>query len=639
MGRRILWWAVMVSLGVWVWPSMAGSQQAPAEPEQTLEEVVVTAARVPESLSRTTADVTVITRQELERRQLTTVLEALRTVPALNVVQSGTSGSVTSVFARGGNSSHTLVLIDGVRVNSPTNGIFDFANVTTEGVERIEVVRGAASALYGSDGLTAVINIISRKGEGGPRSTVRVDAGSYQTFREQAQSSGRVGPVGYAVDVARMDSSGKFPHDEYNNTAGAARLDYQALPNLNLDLSARYTHAFKNLPAVPGRTDFNTGLLDGTQSSREDLTSVSLGASHAPTSWWDHRLQLSLVQDTVDFRDPLAAFPPPPSFPFSTPFDTETTRLAADWQHNIRPVAWDTLTLGFQIDQAKADQMDQFATRVVHKTLSDYAFYGQNQVTLWDRLILAAGVRGDENSTFGTHFSPKYSAAFLIPETSSKLRASYGEGFRAPSINDLAFPGFSNPNLKPEKNRSLEFGVDQGLWHDRIQMGLTWFQSRFRDLIQLSSGPLFIPVNVAHARTQGVEATLRVRPGFGLELAGGYTYLQTLDQNSQHLLRRPANTWNVAVNYAPWDRVNLNSTLLYVGKRNDVDPTTFATTTNFKYVKWDAGASVKVLDQVGLLRKLMAFAKLENILGVRYQEVLGFPALGRRYLIGMSGEF
>jgi vitamin B12 transporter len=629
MGRRSLWWAVMVSLGIWGWPSMARSQQPVVPQEQTLEEVVVTAARIPEALSRTTADVTVITRQDLERRQITTVLDALRTVPALNVVQSGTSGSVTSIFARGGNSSHTLVLIDGVRVNSPTNGIFDFANLTTEGVERIEVVRGAASALYGSDGLTAVINIITRKGEGAPRSSVRVDAGSYQTFREQAQSSGRLGPVGYAVDIARTDSSGKFPHDEYTNTAGAARLDYQALPNLNLDLSARYTHALKNFPAVPGRTDF-FGVQDPTQNSREDLTTVSLGASHAPTAWWDHRFQLSIVQDTVDFRDPQS---------LSSTSDTETTRLAADWQHNLRPVSWDTVSLGFQVDQAKGDQRDDSGALVLHKTLTNFAFYGQNQVTILDRLILAVGLRADENSAFGSHFSPKYSAAFLIPESGSKLRASYGEGFRAPSINDLAFPGFANPNLKPEKNRSLEFGMDQSLWHDRIQAGLTWFQSRFRDLIVASSGPIFIPVNVAHARTQGVEATLRFRPGFGLELAGSYTYLQTLDQNNQHLLRRPANSWNAAVNYAPWDRVNLNSTVLYVGKRNDFDPATFATTTNFKYVKWDAGASVKVLDQIGLLRKLMVFAKLENILGDRYQEVLGFPALGRRYMVGMSGEF
>ncbi len=595
-----------------------------------MEEVVVTAARIPEALSKTAADVTVITRQEIERRQLTSVAEALRFVPALAVVESGTPGSVTSVFARGGNSSHTLVMIDGVRVNSPTNGLFDFANLTTEGIERIEVVRGPASALYGSDGLTAVINIVTKKGAGTPRTTMQAEAGSYQTFRERAQSSGGVGPIGYSVDVARTDSSGKFPHDEYNNSTGVVRLDAQAASNLSFDFSARYTHAFKNLPGVPGRTDFLTGLPDATQSSREDQTVVSLGGTHAPTAWWDHRLQLSLVSDTVDFRDP--------EQPTSTT-NTDTTRLAADWQHNFRPVPWDTVTVGFQAEQAKGDERDQFGTRVLHKTLTNTAYYGQNQLTAWDRLVVGVGLRADENSAFGTHVSPKYSTALLIPETASKLRASYGEGFRSPSINDLAFPGFSNPNLKPELNRSLEFGADQSLWGERIQLGLTWFQSRFRDLIQLSSGPLFIPVNVAHARTQGVEATLGLHPGYGLDVLASYTYLEAAGEGGKPLLRRPANTWNLAVNYRLWDRINLNSTLLYVGKRNDIDPVTFQTTTNFKYVKWDVGASVTVLREVGVLRRLTAFGKLENLLGVRYQEVLGFPALGRRYLVGLSGEF
>lgn len=622
-------WAILLVLSLALWAPRAAGQQAPPEAEQTLEEVVVTASRIPEDVFKTAADVTVITRQELEQREVHTVAEALRSVPALNVVQSGTPGSVTSVFARGGNSSHTLVLIDGVRVNSPTNGLFDFANLTTEGVERIEIVRGPTSALYGSDGLTAVINIITRKGEGMPRGSLRGEFGSYQTFRERAESSGGIGPVRYSVDVAREDSSGKFAHDEYNNTSGAVRLDSQVAPSLSLDFSARYTHGFKNLPPVPGRTNFLTGLPDPTQSSREDFATVSLGATHKATSWWDHRLQLSMVDDDVDFRDPQQ--------PTSTS-DTETTRWAADWQHNLRPISWDRLTLGFEVDQAKGDQTDQFGAEVLHKTITNYAFYGQNQATLWERLILTAGLRTDENSAFGTHTSPKFSAAFLVRETGSKLRASYGEGFRAPSINDLAYPGFSNPNLKPEKNRSLEFGIDQNLWGDRIQAGLTWFQSRFRDLIQYS----FIlgkPANIAHARTQGVEATLGFHPGFGLDVVGGYTYLETLDQDGKSLLRRPPNTWNLAVNYAPWNRVNLNSSLRYVGKRDDIDPVTFGRTVNFKYVKWDAGVSVTVLNQIGVLRKLTAYGKLENILGVRYQEALGFPALGRGYLIGLSGEF
>ncbi len=634
-----------IMAGMLLWASALcpgrGEAQTPSDqgPELPLEEVEVTAARVPETLARTAADVTVITRAQLEQQQITTVADALRMVPALNVVESGTPGSVTSVFARGGNSDHTLVLIDGVRVNSPTTGMFDFANLTTAGVERIEVVRGPSSALYGSEGLTAVINIITRKGEGTPQGGIETEAGSYQTFRERGWSAGAAGPLRYSVDVARDDSSGKFAHDEYNNTAAAARLDAEVLPTLSLDLSARYTDAFKNLPGVTGRTDFLTGQPDATQSNREGLTTVSLGATHTPTDWWSHRLQLSYVEDDVDFRDPqedqeLAQG----LLTSSATGKTHTTRLAADWQHNLRPVSWDALTLGMQVEQAKGDQTDVSGATVLNKTFTNYAFYGQNQVTVWDRLILTAGLREDDYSTFGSHLSPKYSVAYLLPETNSKLRASYGEGFHAPTINDLAYPGFSNPNLKPEQNRSLEFGVDQSLWTERILASLTWFQSRFRDLIQYDYATSK-PENIAHARTQGVEAALTIRPGYGLNVVAGYTYLESLDDNGQPLLRRPENSWNFTVNYAPLKRVNLYSTLLYVGKRADTDPVTYADAENYKYVTWGAGASVTILERAGFLRNLRAHGKLDNILGVHYQEALGFPALGRRYTLGLSGEF
>jgi len=629
MEHRFSRWTCVTLLAGCFWASAAAGQAPPAEPEQSLEEIVTTAARIPETLLRTAADVTIITRQDLERRQITTVADALRTVPALNVVQSGTPGSVTSVFARGGNSNHTLVLIDGVRVNSPTNGVFDFANLTTDGVERIEVVRGPTSALYGSDGLTAVINIISKKGEGKPNVTVRADAGSYQTFREQARSSGAVGLLGYSVDLSRTDSSGKFAHDEMNNTAGAVRLDAKVDPTLSVDLTARYTHAFKNLPGVRGRTDFFTGLPDPTQSTREDQTNVTLGATHNPTSWYDHRIQLSYVGDDVDFRDPLE--------PLSTA-DTTTSRFAADWQHNFRPISWDALSVGLQLEQSSGESRDQFGGKLFSENITNLAFYGQNQATLWDRLILGVGARVDDNSAFGSHVSPKFSSAFLIKETGSKLRASYGEGFRAPTLNDLFFPGFSNPDLKPEENRSLEFGIDQSLWRDRIQAKLTWFQSRFRNLIQ-ALAPTFKPTNVAHARTQGLEASLALRPGYGLDVVGNYTYLDSRDDAGQQLLRRPQNTWNVTANYAVTTRVNVNSTLLYVGRRVDIDPVTFGRAENTKYVKWDAGASVVVVNEVWKLRKLTAYAKLDNILGVHYEEALGFPTLGRAYLLGVSGEF
>ena len=180
------------------------------------------------------------------------------------------------------------------------------------------------------------------------------------------------------------------------------------------------------------------------------------------------------------------------------------------------------------------------------------------------------------------------------------------------------------------------------MWQDRVLVGLTWFQNRFRDLIQFSGAT---PVNVDHARTQGVEATLTLHPGYGLDVVASYTYLESVSQSSvlatadnHDLPRRPANTWSLAVNYAPWSRVNVNTNLLYVGKRTmdtafDVGPT------NPKYVKWDAAVSVTLLERAGVLRKLAAHGKVENILGDQYEEAVGFPAQGRSYLIGLSGEF
>lgn len=592
--------------------------QERVEPE--IGEVVVTATRTADPMGAATKAFTVITAEEIEAKQAQTVREVLRTVPGVTLSQSGGLGTQTSTFLRGSESDHTLFLIDGIPVNSPSSGLFDLADLSTENVERIEIVRGPQSTLYGSAAMGGVVNIITRTGARPPTHRVRFEAGKHSTFRETLSSAGGGDRWDYAVAASRLDSEGQLVHDDYENTTLSGRVGWKPTPTTRLEFFSRFIDADKNLPPVAGRG------FDPDQNQKREFLQMGGAWSHSLTPWWDYKLTFARVTERLKFSDP----------PFA-PSLTETDVHDVEFLTSFRPTSQIVLTLGGQWKQDSADATSFSAT------VTDKAGYVQAQATLLDRLTLLGSARADDHSSFGSHTTGQVSGVYRILETGTAIRAGYGTAFRAPNLSDLflvipSIPGCcNNPNLQPERSRTWEAGLEQTLFGNLVTLSATSFYTRFTDLI------LFVfptPQNIDRARSKGVEAALELRPFDGLSLKGTYTFTEAIDENTrQPLLRRPKHLGSVAAIYQFGGRYSLTATALFVGKRPDLDPVTFATVTNSGYAKADVAAGATLAEKWGPLSAVRLTAKIENLLDKQYEDVVGFPALGLTYMVGVEAAF
>jgi vitamin B12 transporter len=440
-------------------------------PEATLPPVFVTSTRTEVPLEQVTASATVITAKDIEDQQAVTVLEALRTVPGLDVVQTGSRGTGTSVFIRGAEADQVLVLIDGVEVNSTTAGAFNFAHVTTENIARIEILRGAGGTLYGSQAIGGVINIITKKGRGPMEFGLSAQGGNGWTNRQTLCLSGEMGRLGYSFRGARMETDGFRPfNDDYRNLAASGRLDYKVTEDALLKGIFRFNNTdvglFNSNNFVPGGRDPN---------SREALTQI-LGK----VEWeqrilqnWDYRIAGSIFKEHIkdsDDPDPLADC----QF-FGFPCDSRTRSRfrpqisSAEFQTNYRFADWSTTTFGTEFKRRKAStssSSDGFSLGEINKAIRNMGYYLEEQIKLLgDRLIMIPGIRLDDHQTFGSEWSPSFSSSYLFRESGTRIRASYAEAFKAPTLNELFFPAgfgcaaFGNPDLGPEKSWELNAGV------------------------------------------------------------------------------------------------------------------------------------------------------------------------------------
>jgi len=597
-----------------------------AQEVERLEPVVVTATRIEEPLERIGASVSVITGEEIEARQYRTVEEALRAIPGLEVQRSGSPGRLTTVRIRGAGAQQIQVLIDGVRVKSTTSGDFDFADLTTDNIERIEVVRGPQSTLYGADAIGGVINIITKKGTGRPSGFVQAEIGNFDTFRERAGVSGAVGRWDFSLGVSRLDFGGQFRNDEHRNTALNGRVGL-ALPNRGqLSLTGRFTDAHRGLP-------FKTVFPDFDRNQEQDDTLFLLsGQWRQPwTAWYEHQLTLSTFGSELIFRDPPDPGETEPGFES----EIDVRRREVDWLHHVHLGKLDTVTLGLEWRGEEGTNRGNFS-----KSITTRAAWLQNELRLFDRFFLTAGVRHDDNSAFGEKTTWRAAVSYLLKATGTRLKGSFAEGFRAPTLNDLFFPGFGNPDLRPEESESWDAGIEQRFWQNRIWLGATYFRNTFKDLIQVvlvdPETFLFAPANVARARTQGVEVEGSIEPVDRLLLQVAYTHTDTEDLATGQPLRRFApNRWSLTGSYEPRDGLTLTAQALIVSSQFESE----ALGRNPGYTRVDAGVIYRLPWRPGPVRNLQLSARVENLFDEEYEEVKGFPALGTHYIFGLRGSF
>ncbi len=628
---------------------------APEEPVE-LGQVVVTATKTEVPIKNIAASVTVITREEIEARQATEIPSLLREVPGLNVAQQGSRGSTTTVFPRGGESNFNLVLIDGVKVND-AGGFFDFGDLSTDNIERIEIIRGPHSALYGADAMGSVIQIFTKRGKGPPRVEASFAGGNLNTFEEKISLSGSAARVGYSLAVGRTDTDGSLPiNNAFGETTVSGRLDYQIEKALDLNLTVRYTDSSFEFPTGGAGDRFDP--LDPHQFSDRQRLVLSGKVGHSFTPWWQQTFQLGWYEQDFASKD---------QFDLCCDFATlqstnEERRFSLDYFWNLTaPTVFDlsnlvTAGIGYEWEgfNQRTDGTDTpFPFSSSNKDSRDNkAFYLQDQLEWQKRLFLTAGFRVDDNSKFGAEVTPRISAAYIVPISETKFRGSYGEGIKAPSFIENFGTGspfvVGNPNLRPERSRSWEIGLDQPLLKGLADLSVTYFHNRFRDLIAFVGGsPSF--ENVQKAKAEGVEFAARIRPGYGLTVAGTYTFLSTkvLENDiggtelpvGAPLARRPKNSGSLTIDQL-WDRLHANLTVTFVGDRQDLDFRTFPAprVTNPGYTTVDVAASYLLLKDRLRLRELTLFGKILNLFDEKYEQIFGFSSPGITFLLGLRGS-
>ncbi|MBW2071515.1 MAG: TonB-dependent receptor [Deltaproteobacteria bacterium] len=655
---------------------MAAAIAVPAtaqeQEETTLAPVVVTATRTEVPVTELGVSATVITADEIQRRHITDVSQLLQNVVGLNISQTGSRGGTTVLYPRGGENNFTLIMIDGVHVNL-AGGDYDFSNLTTDNIERIEIIRGPQSALYGSDAMGGVINIITKRGQGKP--TIRLSTangahheGGRYIGEQKIGVSGGNERIGYSFAYGRIDDKGilNVNNDYYNNTF-SGRLDVYPSEIWEINLTARYADSKYEFPTELGgdRVDKSFPGLDPDQYQRDRDTVIGVQTRNNMLPWWENVFQLGFHRSDKTYDDPpnkQTALDAPPG----SHSESSETRATIDYHLNLRFARGEALksvfTAGYAYDREALD-LDSLATIVfgpppfgsfpstetADKSRHNNAFYLQEQLGLFNRLFLTGGVRVDDNSEYGSKTSPRGSVALDIRETGTKLRAAVGTGIKEPTFleNFGGFGAIGNPKLDPEKTFSWEVGVDQTLLNNKVALSFTYFNSKFKDLIAaVYEAPIFTFENIQKAEAWGLEFTFLAKPGPGLTLGGNYTYLNTevtddggltnlAFAKGKKLLRRPKHSASFFVNWL-WRQFNVNIRGTYVGDRDDLlfqalDTSPFYTFTtkrlqNNDYFTLDAAASYTTQIRQGPVQQLKFFVKGQNVFDNHYQEVIGYSS-------------
>ena len=620
------------------------------EPRDTVQlpEIVVTAARLPMPLASTTATVTVISGDELRSHGIETVADALRTVNGASVVEAGPLGGVTSLFLRGSESNMVRVLLDGVPLNAPGGGV-DLANLTTDDVDRIEIVRGPASVLYGSDAVAGVVQIFTKSGRGGARWAAAAHGGTFGSLGGDLTlaTGGTAADASMAVSHATTDGIYAF-NNGYREDVVVASAGLAPDDRTSARLSLRYTNAIYHYP-----TDGSGNVVYHNQFQTGSGVVASLDAGRYVTPRLEARVLLGLRENTArSDQEP------------NTPADTlgfyafwsidRLSRRSADvrlnWHLDTATVLTAGAALETEAERSANLSQSQYGPSPGGMAVSrrNRAYYAQAVAAAAPHVSVTAGVRLEDNEAFGTFATYRGGVAWHAGGT--RLHAAIGTAFKEPGFTDNYATGFvtGNPNLRPERSRSWDVGVDQQL--GRLSLSAAWFDQRFRDLIQYTGAPP-TPTspnyyNIAAANTYGLELEARAAALPALVITARYTYTHTTASDSgfdgasyaqgQRLLRRPTDAASLDLAYRLHERAVASITAQYVGDRVDEDFSTYPGRRVVlpSYLRVDAALEWTFL-ATGRTR-LAATLKVENLFDRRYEQVFGFPARRRALFVGLS---
>jgi len=600
-----------------------------------LQPIVVTATRIPTPEIQVASSITVVTAEDIAARQIQTLPDLLKELPGLNVVQAGGPGAQTSVFMRGTNSNHTKVFIDGIDVGDPSNAnaSFDFGQLLTNDIQQVEVLRGPQSGLYGSDAVGGVINVITKSGSGPAQFNAGVEAGSFATFNQNAAVSGSDDQFHYAMNFQHFHA-GSTPvtpsdylqpgqariNDYYDNLTGSTKLGFDVTDTFDLGLAARYTDS--HLRFTGDNFDYFPSIPDTAQSDENTKQYYARATAHWVTGAFEQTFGAAYSN--------IRTYEYSPDGPSET--DNFGARVKYDWQGVVTFAADEKLVLGAEHED------DSITTPIAASTDIDSG-YLELQSSFRDSLYDTVAVRYDDNDRFGSKITYRFAPEYLIADTGTKIKASVGTGFKAPTLSELfqSFPDFdffANPNLRPETDLGWDAGFEQALFSSSFRFGITYFRIDIKNLIDTSpDGTTY--ANIGRAMTHGAESFVAYQPIKSLTLRLDHTFTQATDEIAHlTLLRRPKNKESLAALWQATDRLSLSATVLSFSSWVDGNR-------DFSIPRLNASpyTTVDLAGSVDLTKNWALTARVTNLFDRHYQEPYGFdqPTLGA--FAGIKAKF
>ena len=605
---------------------------------QLSENVVVTANGQPLEVSQTPAPVDLIGREEIDQRQMVLLPDLLATQPGIAITRTGTVGGLTTVFVDGGNSGFAKVLVDGTPTNLP-GGDMDLSNLTLDNVDKVEIVHGAESALYGTDAMSGVIQIFTHRGTTRiPEAALFTEGGSFSSVRGGAQFSGALAGFDYSASGSYFYTDGQGVNDADLIRSYTGNVGYSFSDSNQIRLSVRSTSSFAGTPG-------QTLLFSADPSAFYDLQqlSASLSWSFQTSAHWTHRVSATEARYFSN-----SGFPP-----FGNALNQ--ANRAGGWAQSTYSFQQGAFTVGYQYEVENATSS---GFGFVHGHRNNQGGFLDGRWSPISRLTLSAGARAEANTSFGTRVVPRAGVVLGLRYAKgfwgdTRARVSYGQGIEEPTILESFNTdpcSLGNPNLRPQRSRTVNVGVDQYLADDRFRISATYFADRFRDLIAFvvvpQAGCPFGDTQVLNtdlSRARGVNFSAAMRLLHWLSLNGNYSLDDTRVLRSstastgfqvpgEHLLRRPVNSGNIWLN-ANYRGFNLNVNAYFTGVRTDSDFDGLGLTRNPGYARFDIAGSYRIGRGISL------YARATNLFDKQYQDAIGFPALGRDARVGMNYRF
>jgi len=569
------------------------------EPMEELHTIEVSSSRLKTTKEKYAGSITVITEEEIKRSGSPHIEDILRDQLSLGVFKQGGVGGQTNIRLRGADQKSVLVIIDGVRANGNTTGSFDFRNLNTENVERIEILRGSQTPVWGADAVGGVINIITKKGRGTPSHTLSFEGGSFGTFIESLGSAGSIDDIDYSFSASRTDISGYSDFNEnriaesgdvaekdgYDNTSLSSRVGTSFSGDGRVEFIGRY---------IRSNSDVDNTVGDKNRDVEIESFYLALPVSKSISPWWEIKLTPNMAYDANEV-------------------DTSSKEIfnrtyIADLQNNVDINEHISTVFGVELRAQNARNNGNGFTQ----NTFNQGYFLQSQFDWQDRILLTAGFRKDINEIFEDPLTYKFEGAYNFKQWDFRLRGAYATGFRAPTFNDLTFPVTGNLDLKPEKSKSFEVGMDKDLFNKLVRLELTFFNIEFNNLI-LNQSTTIPASNVGKAKSRGIEAHIGIELPYNLHLSNNYTWNEAVDEiDDIPLSRRPKHQYSATLSHS-WR--NKLFTQLGVRARSGVLDNSSGSRTVPGFATLRASVSYK------LNKNLELNARGENILDKEYEEI------------------